>query len=65
MNGQEKNRIDITLFIVESIISKPGIKKDIDVLYEENRFKAYDLAKKNKYYNHPILKEDQLLNVKK
>ena len=57
MNGQEKNRIDITLFIVESIISKPGIKKDIDVLYEENRFKAYDLAKKNKYYNHPILKE--------
>lgn len=55
MCENQQFKVDMLPFIVEAIISNEKIKNDIDDLYEKNKYRAYELAKNNKYYDHPIL----------
>lgn len=48
---------DITPFIVEAIISNKKIENDINNLYEKHKYRAYELAKNNRFYTHQILSD--------
>lgn len=55
MNKENNVEIDMTPFIVEAIISNSKIENKINNLYEKYKYKAYELAKNSKFYNHQIL----------
>jgi len=50
-----KIMIDFTPFICEAFASNPAVYKTIEKMYEKNRVKYYQTAKKNKWYNHELL----------
>lgn len=49
--------IDMIPFVVEAIISNSKIENKINSLYKKHKYKAYELAKNNKFYNHQILSD--------
>jgi len=53
-------QIDITVFLVEALASNNNIKKDIEEIYQKNKYKAYKLAKDSEYYSHPIITSGSL-----
>lgn len=51
----EKVTIDLKIFIVEALATNKKIEKSLTTYYKINKFKAYELAKKSKLYNHPMI----------
>lgn len=58
----EKNKkiVDLTPFLAFSLATNPRTTKDLDNLYEKHKFKAYEYAKKSKYYNYPLLADGSI-----
>ncbi|MCK9470671.1 MAG: hypothetical protein M0Q88_02830 [Bacilli bacterium] len=55
-----KTMVDLTVFIAFSLSTNPIIKKDLDKLYEEYKYKAYNAAKKSKYYTSSLLTDGSI-----
>ncbi len=50
-----KVSLDLIPFICEAFGSNVSIHKDIEKVYEKNKTKYYELAKKSEWYNHEII----------
>ena len=54
-------KVNLLPFVVEAIGANRKTYKEIDRVYQENKYKYYKLAKEHKLYNHPIIKEGSLV----
>lgn len=52
---------DLLPFVVQAIGHNKRIYKDIDKMYQKNKYEYYKAAKKHKLYNHIAIKEGSLL----
>ena len=56
MQENKPIKIDLTLTIIDTLLSNRKIYPDIDKLYEENKYEAYKLAKETHYYTCQYIK---------
>lgn len=57
---EQQVEIDIIPFLLEAFAHNQLMRKDIDNLYQQNKYKYYKLAKESEYYNHLILLEGDI-----
>lgn len=53
--------VDLFPFVVEALGNNKKIYKDIDKLYQSNKYEFYNAAKEHKLYTHQILTEGSIL----
>ncbi|SNX54163.1 hypothetical protein [Thermoanaerobacterium sp. RBIITD] len=53
-------RINILPFLTEALSTKRTIRKDIDMLYESDKYRFYKKAKESEWYNNFIVKEGDI-----
>lgn len=51
----DKKELDMTLFTIDALLSNEKLHKDINKIYEKNKYKAYKLAKDTVYYNNDYM----------
>ncbi|NMA49247.1 MAG: hypothetical protein GX947_05680, partial [Tissierellia bacterium] len=52
--------LDITPFLVEALVTKQRLHKDIEKIYRQNKYRYYSLAKKSPLYNHHIMTQGSI-----
>ncbi|WP_434576977.1 hypothetical protein [Thermoanaerobacterium thermosaccharolyticum] len=62
MEQAEKEPITINIlpFLIEALSIKKLIRKDIDMLYESDKYKFYKKAKESEWYNNLVVKEGDI-----
>lgn len=61
MNKMNNNKeISMIPFLVEAIISNSNIENKINNLYGKHKYRAYELAKNNEFYNHQMLRDGDI-----
>ncbi|MBE0069906.1 hypothetical protein [Thermoanaerobacterium thermosaccharolyticum] len=62
MEQAEKEPITINIlpFLIEALSIKKSIRKDIDMLYESDKYKFYKKAKESEWYNNLVVKEGDI-----
>lgn len=53
--------LNLIPFVIETLGMSRKIYKDIDKIYQENKYEFYKFAKENELYNHTMLKEGSLI----
>lgn len=53
--------IDLIPFICEAFSSNTALHKEIEKLYEWNKYKYYELAKSSKWYNHEFITSQSIV----
>lgn len=61
-NKVEKPTIDLRILLVEALATTNNIKveKKINLIYEKNKLKAYQIAKESTLYNHQMLTDGSI-----
>lgn len=54
-------QVNLLPFVIEALGQNKRIYKDIDKLYQSNKYKFYKAAKEHELYNHQIIKEGSLI----
>lgn len=54
-------QVNLLPFVIEALGANKKIYKDIDRIYQENKYEYYKAAKEHELYNHPIVKEGSLI----
>ncbi len=57
---QHEVKINILPFLIEALSIKKSIRKDIDMLYESDKYEFYKKAKESEWYNNFIVKEGDI-----
>lgn len=57
---QHEVKINILPFLIEALSIKKSIRKDIDMLYESDKYEFYKKAKESEWYNNLIIKEGDI-----
>ncbi len=57
------SKLNLLGFLCEAWGYNTKIYKDIDKLYDKYKYECYKLAKKNEWYNHPLLNDGNLIQV--
>ncbi|MEG6570151.1 hypothetical protein [Thermoanaerobacterium thermosaccharolyticum] len=57
---EQEIRINILPFLIEALSTKRSIRKDIDMLYESDKYKFYKKAKESEWYNNLIIEEGDI-----
>jgi len=52
--------INMTIFLVEAFVSNKKIDSLINKFYEKHKYRAYQLAKESKLYDHPLMSSGNL-----
>lgn len=53
-------QLDIIPFLLEAFAHNEALRKDIDKIYQKDKYNYYKIAKTSKYYNHRILLEGDI-----
>ncbi|GKX32356.1 hypothetical protein SH1V18_48360 [Vallitalea longa] len=59
--NDNKNEFNLTLFLIEALVSNKKVFSIVDKSYEKYSYGAYKLAKESEYYNHPIFTGGSIL----
>lgn len=56
----QKVELNIVPFLAEAFSVNSKIYKNVDKIYNQNKFKYINIAKENEYYNHPMAQEGNI-----
>jgi hypothetical protein len=54
------SQVNLLPFVVEAVVQNKNTWRDIDKIYQANKYQFYSIAKKSEWYNHAILAEGDI-----